>query len=351
MDEFDNGPDEEFEVEMIDLPPDEEAGIPVVLVAEGLRVLSKVRTHVRAGSNELVEQVDSKRKWLLSEKPEQGIREYTPESEFELEMTDLPPGEVQDTRWMQLIEQLRSRIPFKQRLWKVGIAAMTILLLLIFLLMSVPNLYESVVSIFVHPTLIPAGSNSTTAPSESSISIQDPSQATVRISQTAIATWIRDGGTPVPVGPLPPASMPTNCPPGDPVHNSTVSSTPVWVTGFSGPLATIHLPNHPSRNIPQWHGWAVHLMITVPTNFTDVVMMSGQDIFYGRQLLFQMDPDPSVMPQLTLNSSQSPGVPSVVDGEHGRSWNITMYISASGCYFLNAAWPNGGQSIPFAAGL
>ena len=38
---FDNVPDNEFELEMIDLPPDEEISRLVALVVEGLRVLSK----------------------------------------------------------------------------------------------------------------------------------------------------------------------------------------------------------------------------------------------------------------------------------------------------------------------
>lgn len=274
-----------------------------------------------------------------------------PDNEFELEMIDLPPEVVSNTRWLELFERFRSRLPFKRPLWRMGLAIVTILLMLIFLLGSMPNAYKSIVSIFVHLTPIPAASNSTTVSSESSISIEDPSQATVTISQTAIVTWSNDGGTSVPVGPLPPAPMPTNCPPGDPVHDSTVSGTPVWVSGFSGPLSSIHLPNHLSPSIPQWNGWAVHLVITVPTNFTDVVTISGEDMFYSRPLVFRMIPDPGLTPELLLNTSQSPGMPSVVDGEHGKSWNVTMYVYASGCYFLHTEWSNGQQSIPFAAGL
>ena len=94
-DEFDDFPDNgfenEFELEITDLAPDEEAGRSVAIVAEGLRVLSRVRDT----SNELVEQgkqrLDGAREWLLEEEPVQRIIERTPYSEFELEMTNLPP--------------------------------------------------------------------------------------------------------------------------------------------------------------------------------------------------------------------------------------------------------------------
>ncbi len=195
-DEFDNGrafdgvPDNEFELEMSDLPPDEEAGIAVVLASEALRVLSDVHTGVRSSSNELIERgkhrLDSTREWLLEEKSAQTIREYTPESEFELEVSDLPLAVVSNTRrllplpanMLELFARFRSRLPFKRRLWRVILAVVTILLMLAFLLASTPGMYESIIGLFVHPATAPTASNSSTFSSESSISIQDPSRAT-----------------------------------------------------------------------------------------------------------------------------------------------------------------------------
>jgi len=362
-DEFDDFPDNgfenEFELEITDLTPDEEDGRPVALVVEGLRVLSRVRDT----SHEMVEQgkqrLDGAREWLLDEESEQRIIERTAYGEFEMEMVDLPPDNVQSNGWLKFYERLHARIPFNRRLRRISIAVAIVLLTLIFMLSSLPDLRDAVANFFVgsgQPTQTTNSSGSFSIPSEniissSSVQVQGPISATVTASGTAGATWSANG-TPVPKWPLPPAAMPTNCPPGPVVNNShTVGNTPVWITGFSGPRASIHLPNTPSRSIPQWHGWAVHLVITVRANFPDPVTISGSDIFYGRPLFFQVDPNPNLTPVLVLDSAQSSGPHSVVDGEQGISWNVTLYVYASGCYVINTAWSDGEWNFQFAAGL
>lgn len=374
-DEFDNFPDNgfenEFELEITDLALDEEAGRSVALVAEGLRVLSRVRDT----SHEMVEQgkqrLDSAREWrewLLDEESEQRIIERTAYGEFEMEMVDLPPENVQSSGqnslgdcWLKFYERLHARIPFNRRLRRVSIAVAIVLLTVIFMLSSLPDLRDAIANFFVgsgQPTQTANSSSSFSIPSENIISSsgadvqgQGPIPATVTASGTVGATWSING-TPGPKWPLPPAAMPTNCPPGPVVNDShTVGSTPIWVTGFSGPRANIHLPDTPSRSIPQWRGWAVHLLITLPTDYPDPVTISGSDIFYGRLLFFQVDPNPNLTPVLILNPAQPSGLHSVVDGEQGISWNVTLYVYASGCYVINTAWPTGEWNIQFAAGL
>ncbi|MHB8598846.1 MAG: hypothetical protein ACYDER_18760 [Ktedonobacteraceae bacterium] len=362
LDDFpDRGSENEFELEITDLAPDEEAGRSVAIVAEGLRVLSRVRDT----SNELVEQgkqrLDDAREWLLEEKPEQRIIERTAYSEFELEMTNLPPEAEQSGQWLQFFERVRGRVPFNRRLRRISIAVAIVLLTVIFMLSSLPDLRDAIASFFGgggQPTQTTNSSSSFIFSSDNSITNsnvevqgQGPIPATVTASGTVGTTWSTNA-TPGPKWPLPPAAMPTNCPAGPMVNDShTVGSTPIWITGFSGPRATIHLPNTPSRSIPQWHGWAVHLVITVPTDYPDPVTITGSDILYGRLLYFQADPNPSLTPILILNPAQPSGLHSIVDGEQGISWNVTMYVYSSGCYMINTAWPDGEWNIQFAAGL
>lgn len=349
--EFDDFPDNEFELEITDLAPDEEAGRSVALVAEGLRVLSRVRDT----SNELVEQgkqrLDDAREWLLEEEPKQRIIERTPYGEFELEMTTLPP-EAEQSRWLQFFEQIRARVPFNRRLRRMSIAVVILLVTLIFMLSSLPGLRVAIAHFFVHPAQTPT-SNSSFFFSPDNVGGGEQVSAVVTVipEETAVATGSVDA-TAGPKWPLPPAAMPTNCPAGPFVNAShTVGSTPIWITGFSGPRATIHLPNTPSRSIPQWHGWAVHLVITVPSDYPDPVTITGADILYGRPLFFQADPDPAVIPVLILNPAHPTGLHSIVDGEQGISWNVTMYVYASGCYVIHTAWPDSEWNIQFAAGL
>ncbi len=361
-DEFDDFPDNEFELEITDLAPDEEAGRSVAIVAEGLRVLSRVRDT----SNELVEQgkqrLDGAREWLLEEEPEQRIIERTPYSEFELEMTNLPPEVEQSSRqnslgdrWLQFFERVRRRVPFNRRLRRISIAVAIVLLTVIFMLSSLPDLRDAISSFFVgkgQPTQTTNSSSSFIFSPDNVVGgRQVQAVVTVIPEETVVATWSTNA-TPGPKWPLPPAAMPTNCPAGPVVNNShTVGSTPIWITGFSGPRASIHLPNTPSRSIPQWHGWAVHLVITVPTDYPNPVTITGTDILYGRLLYFQVDPNPSLTPILILNPAQPSGSHSIVDGEQGISWNVTMYVYSSGCYMINTAWPDGEWNIQFAAGL
>ncbi len=344
-------PDNEFELEITDLPPDEEASRSVALVAEGLRVLSRVRDT----SHDMVEQgkqrLENTREWLLEEEPQQRMLEQTPYGEFELEMVNLPPEQEQNNKWVQLIEQLRSRIPFNRRLRRLGLALVIVLLTLIFLLSSLPDVRSAIANFFAHPISTPTSDNSF-------IYFQDNSNSGVQvltgvtvIPEETVTTQVI-GATPGPKWPLPPAAMPTNCPPGPEVNQShTVGSTPVWITGFSGPPAAIHLPDTPSRSIPQWHGWAVHISVTVPTDYQGSITITGSDILYGRMLFFQVDPDPTLSPILTLNPAHPSGQHSIVDGQQGDSWNVTMYVYASGCYVINTAWQDGEWNFHFAAGL
>lgn len=372
MSEFDDFPDneleDEFELEITDLDPDEEAGRSVALVTESLRVLSRVRDT----SHEMVEQgkqrLDGAREWLLEEEPERRIVERTAYGEFEMEMVDLPPENVQRTGknslgdgWLTFYERLHARIPFTRRLRRISIAVAIILLTLIFMLSSLPDLRDAIASFLVgsgQPTQTTSSSSSFIFSSNNSITSsgvevqgQGPIPATVTASGTVGGTW-SSAVTPGPKWPLPPAAMPTNCPPGPVVNDShPVGNTPVWITGFSGPQASIHLPDTPSRSIPQWRGWAVHLVITVQANFPDPVTLSGSDIFYGRPLYFQVDPNPNATPVLVLDAAQSSGPYSIVDGEQGISWNVTLYVSASGCYNISTTWSDSEWNFQFAAGL
>ena len=350
-DEYDNIPDNEFELEITDLPRDEEAGRSVALVAEGLRVLSKVRDT----SHDMVEQgkqrLEDTREWLLEEEPQQRMLEQTADSEFEMEIVNLPPELGQSNRWVQIMEQLRTRIPFNRRLKRLSLALAIILLLFIFLLSSLPDVRTAIANFFVHPVQTPTSDNSFLFFQDNNNGgIQVLTGVTV-IPQGTVTTQ-HLGLTPGPKWPLPPAAMPTNCPPGPVVNQAqTVGSTPVWITGFSGPRAVIHLPDTPSRSIPEWHGWAVHLAVTVPTDYQGSITITGSDILYGRILFFQVDPDPTLTPILTLNPAHPTGLHSIVDGQQGDSWNVTMYVYSSGCYVINTAWQDGEWNFHFAAGL
>lgn len=361
-DEFDKFPyfpddsDNEFELEITDLAPDEEAGVSVALVAEGLRVLSKVRDT----SNELVEQgkqrLDGTRDWLMQEEPDKHILEQTPHGEFELRVTSLPPEEIQHTRWTRLYTALGERLAFQKRIWRVGIAIATVILILSIVFATIPNLRAIIANLFARPSQTTTYSSSSTIYLTSSGDGSQGNGLTPTPATTAsdriVITFSGDTGQDAGKYPLSPRPMPTNCPPGPVVNDShTVGSTPIWISGFSGPRAAIHLPNVPSRSIPQWQGWAVPIVITVPTDYTETVNITGLNLLNGMALSFQLSDSPEITPLLILNPEQPTGLHTIIDGESGISWNVTMYVRASGCYVLNTSWPEGEWNIHFAAGL
>ena len=238
---------------------------------------------MRDTSNELVEQgkqrLDGAREWLLEEQSEQRVIERTAYSEFEMEMVDLPPEAAQNSlgdRWLQFFEHVRSRVPFNRRLRRISIAVAIVLLTVIFMLSSLPDVRDAIASFFV-------GSEQPTQTTNSSSSfIFSPGNVDSGEQVQAVVTVIPEGTivassstntTSVSKWPLPPAAMPTNCPAVHAVNNShTVGTIPIWVTGFSGPRAIFTCPIRLHAAFRNGAGWAVHLVITMLAGYPDPVI-------------------------------------------------------------------------------
>jgi len=151
---------------------------------------------------------------------------------------------------------------------------------------------------------------------------------------------------------------PKNCPSTPSLHNFDpatfppgVGSSPVWVTGFSGPSARlVHLDD--SRQQPQEFGWAYHLLLVEKADRIQPVLLSGESLHDGYPLLFE--DGISIRGQKSVTAffelaADHPRLPSKYDTQW-KAWTVIMYVPAAGCYSLEATWPEGGWQVNFAAG-
>lgn len=148
------------------------------------------------------------------------------------------------------------------------------------------------------------------------------------------------------------ASLPQNCPVGSippkkfSAIGPVVGQSPVWVTGFDGSSAEIHIT--PSSDTYTQYGWIWKLVWEVGPRFTQKVTIHGTNMKTGVPLLFQFL-NGSVNASPVLNPQQPDHPQSAISNEY-KEWGSSLYISTAGCYSLDAAWTGGHWRVLFAAG-
>jgi hypothetical protein len=150
--------------------------------------------------------------------------------------------------------------------------------------------------------------------------------------------------------------VPSNCPPGNPIHTFSPSYAPgvsvdtlgIWVVGFSDINATLHLERSPKTPL----GWEKKLVIVAASTLT-------ADITLWIESIASLPGADTTTPHLsrggaglattalTLNLKTAPVS---FEGEW-TSWPLNVFIPSSGCYSLDFRY--GGAEISgtyFAAG-
>jgi hypothetical protein len=161
-------------------------------------------------------------------------------------------------------------------------------------------------------------------------------------------------GVPLLVNPLPAplGAVPQLCLQGptprsiSPAIRPVLGGAPVWVAGFDGPHATLHIPD-PSAATYTRYGWIEDLLWEVGPNYPEPVIIRGENLRDGAPLWLRMD-NQAITTLLVLN----PGAPHAVSslGKAWAEWWVSVYISLAGCYALKVSWPGGAWQIIFAAG-
>ncbi len=146
--------------------------------------------------------------------------------------------------------------------------------------------------------------------------------------------------------------VPTDCPPGNLVATFSPSFGPgmgvarlhVWLVGFNGPQATLHLAGGTHLTA---HGWLYRLFLVAAPDVTRPITLSAMGIFgVTNPVWFSTNGPENTTATLTLNPQKT--LPS---SDGWRTWVMYIFITAGGCYLLNLQY--GGREIGtfFAAGL
>ena len=266
--------------------------------------------------------------------------------DFELEITDLPPDELRSTSGKLL--------DLGKRFWSVRRTISTFSLLsLVF-----------VVLVLVLTTLLPFRKSASPLPPPSltptptmeiagilrqhaSTKILISGNATIVIEGVATGWTSRADGTVT--GQARPT--PQDCPPGPTIGKAhQIGRFPVWIIGFDGPRATIHLQQTKATSLTGWKGWEVRLQVEMKWNYLFPVMLTFGNISNGLTPLFA-DPS-SGMLQPTMSFNPRDATQSSGQDPHRQLihlWNVNVYFPGAGCYVLAADWHNGHWDIPFSA--
>lgn len=158
--------------------------------------------------------------------------------------------------------------------------------------------------------------------------------------------------TPLPTATPPPlGTVPTNCTPGlalHPVFSSLgpgIGQSPLWVFGFGGPHTILVIETSDPHVAP--YGWERKLIWEVGPHFSSKITLSGKNVRTGVPIWFQFDEPPVSSAVL---DPQHFNHPAPAGGEGYAEWGSYIFVPVAGCYQIEASWPGGQWSFPFAAG-
>ncbi len=265
----------------------------------------------------------------------------------ELEISDLP-GTPDKGRVSAFLRVLAARPRLRSRLWQAGIAAIVLCLLFIWLPGYLPLLNHNLSGIFAgappQPTPV--------ATSQSSLLVvgQDVQS---QFNGKKVLIW--DASTPPVVMPFATLdAAPGACPQNtltqtfDSALPAGAGGAPMWVTGFSGPRATL---NHLIRAQPPELGWHQQIQLVGATNYAGAIKLQGGIAGSMFPLWFGFDPHEK---ELIVNYQFNPLDSSIsnhtTDDQQWIVRPINLYIPQAGCYYLQATWDGGSWTVYFAAG-
>jgi len=251
------------------------------------------------------------------------------EEDGELEITDLPMDEVSSSS--VLLVALGSHFSPRSRAWRLTTAGGAIFFVLLVLLTNFP---------FIHGKAL-GGVTASTAAKRSPVVL---TMATLKADYH-----------PAPIPGISSLSgVPPYCVPGSVPQDFApdyfgpgVGDSPVWVSGFAGPHATVHIQD------TTWgytqYGWSVPIFVVLELGYTGLVRLQGRNLGTGLPIQFRVT--------YKTDPSQRPATSVVLDPKHPsdqeeqwKEWVTIVYIPAAGCYDLVASWAGGQWRVLFAAG-
>src|SRR5579863_2513768 len=269
--------DEDFELEVVDIPADEARSISGALVDLGQRFISRLRLFkvtFTSGDGDHEDEddqcdfdvrfVDLSPEYLDSEV-------YEPESSSEHEL---------QTPWQWL------------RVGKIrNISPLSLLFLVVIAPLCGSSFYQS-----VSPIQTIRGSTSVALVHNSQQTQKDASDF-ITVGQLQLSIWpglssdsstivlpgIALGHATKPGGPATwnAAPIPSNCVADQNVDSLYTGHITLWVAGSSDPATTVHLPTMSSSTLDSWSGWEIPIVIGVKLHFVGPITVTLSNQYDG----------------------------------------------------------------------
>jgi hypothetical protein len=154
MHHFEDGePADEFEIEFADLPEDENRAVAGKLITQGVLLVAKFQGLSRTLASQGLHLLARTSNWLMAEAPGKQIVQADKDSEFELEIADLPSDE--QTLQLGLLIAWREGLTRKVRLRRLILLSCTLLLLFSLILGEFPAARDWTYKLFVHTITTP----------------------------------------------------------------------------------------------------------------------------------------------------------------------------------------------------
>ena len=279
--------------------------------------------------------------------------EQTSSAAFELEISELPPTRRSHHLLLKLAG-LRARLPGLRRFSArksalltpaqcrraVGRALTTFgvgAALLILLLGNIPGLHSTLVGLLA-PTATPTP------------------QVSFTFSNMPIIVN-HFGTVPPSSAQSSPGPLPSTCPQVSTLQHFTtpldppgLGASPVWLSGFSGPSATLDelAPiNAQVAHAPWPGGWYETVAVFIQKNYTGNIILRGGNQKDGAPVWLSKN-NPQILGN-TLALNLEDGSHFIANGQWEMT-TITIAVPAAGCYALQASWSGSSWMRFFAAG-
>jgi hypothetical protein len=283
-----------------------------------------------------------------------------PADDFAVEISDLPPERGSHYRLLKLlafrthlfaaIQKFRvvqkhapsalssgaTRLPTSGRISRVFAVAGLVLILGILLVGNIPPLRTRVIGLLEPPTpavtVSLANANYFTSASSFSLSQDHPANVPTPSGSQQIM-----------------APLPASCPKANslrdfnaPLDPPGLGDGPVWLNGFSGPIAALVHVQQAAR--PE-QGWYETVTLFIAQSTTTPIIFAGGGQQAEGPLAFSSSNSTDTSSSLTI----SPNAHFVTDG-HWKTTFMNIYVPTAGCYSLRAFWQTGSWTLYFAAG-
>ena len=320
--------DTTFTVELEDLPPEETGTLSGALFHVGERVIQRVRAlNVRF------------------DPPEDAEDPEDDECEFDIRITHIPQEDLPTPTTSTPVASFARRFATSRR--PRAVLFTLLLLVMAFVLVNTVGPVHDRVMSFLFPPAATQSSSFTYSTYNGPI-LNNPTNVAISENKTTILPVTTNGKQKYLLIPAPlPYECPINSGPG---YSGQVGNFPVWLSDFGGANTILHLQPSFVSNLRDWQGWVIHFHMQVKTRYMGLVILSVNDINHGSTPLLR-DPANGMQVSRVTVTSPSPRYASGIPQQSLlATWDMSLYLSGSGCYTLDGSWNGGNWEIVFEAG-